>query len=150
MIHLNKNMTESASKIVTTDDGARLTLGQINQIISPVSINPSGMSALGFEPVARLNASRLYRESDLPAIANAIAAAPAPEPTPADDGARLTLAQINQLSDNVSINPGGMSALGFEAVALVDASRLYRESDLTAIANAIARHVVAAAAAAAA
>jgi putative phage-type endonuclease len=56
-----------------TDNGARLTLGQINDRIAPVSISVAGLSVLGFEPVAQVKASRLYRECDYPAICNAIA-----------------------------------------------------------------------------
>jgi len=55
------------------DDGARLTLGQINERLSPVSINVAGLSELGFEPVQQIKASRLYRECDFPAICRAIA-----------------------------------------------------------------------------
>jgi putative phage-type endonuclease len=57
-----------------TDDGARLTLGQINDILSPVSISVAGLSTLGFEPAAQVKASRLYRACDLPAICAAISA----------------------------------------------------------------------------
>jgi len=57
-----------------TDDGARLTLGQINDILSPVSISVAGLSTLGFEPAAQVKASRLYRACDLPAICQAISA----------------------------------------------------------------------------
>lgn len=56
------------------DDGDRLTLGQINERIAPVSINVAGLASLGFEPVEQVKASRLYRESDLPGICRAIAA----------------------------------------------------------------------------
>lgn len=56
------------------DNGARLTLGQLNDRLAPVSINVSGLSALGFDPVDQVKASRLYRECDLPAICKAISA----------------------------------------------------------------------------
>jgi predicted phage-related endonuclease len=55
------------------DNGARLTLGQINERLSPVSISVAGLSQLGFDPVEQVKASRFYRASDLPAIARAIA-----------------------------------------------------------------------------
>lgn len=55
------------------DTGARLTLGQINERLSLVSVSVAGLQALGFEPVAQVKASRFYRECDLPAIAQAIA-----------------------------------------------------------------------------
>lgn len=55
------------------DDGSRLTLGQINERLAPVSISVAGLSELGFEPAQQLKASRLYRACDLPAICRAIA-----------------------------------------------------------------------------
>jgi len=55
------------------DNGPRLTLGQINKRLWPVSISVDGLSQLGFEPVMRVKASRLYRACDLPEIAQAIA-----------------------------------------------------------------------------
>ena len=55
------------------DNGTRLTLGQINERLSPVSITVSGLSELGFEPVQQIKASRLYRECDFPVICRAIA-----------------------------------------------------------------------------
>lgn len=55
------------------DDGSRLTLGQINERLAPVSISVAGLSELGFEPAQQIKASRLYRACDLPAICRAIA-----------------------------------------------------------------------------
>lgn len=60
------------SPAIPTDSGARLSLGQINERISPVSINVAGLAALGYEPVEQVKASRLYRESDFSAICAAI------------------------------------------------------------------------------
>lgn len=57
-----------------TDNGARLTLGQINERLSPISISVAGLSTLGFDPVEQVKASRLYRACDLPAICRAISA----------------------------------------------------------------------------
>jgi len=56
------------------DNGARLTLGQLNDRLAPVSINVAGLSTLGFDPVEQVKASRFYRECDLPAICRAISA----------------------------------------------------------------------------
>lgn len=56
------------------DNGARLTLGQINERLSPISISVAGLSTLGFDPVEQVKASRLYRACDLPAICRAISA----------------------------------------------------------------------------
>lgn len=58
----------------TTDDGARMTLGEINARIAPVSITVAGLSALGYEPVAVEKAARLYPASKFPAICAAISA----------------------------------------------------------------------------
>lgn len=59
--------------IAPADDGTRITLGQINERIAPVSITVAGMSTLGFEPVAVVKAARMYRECDFQAICRAIA-----------------------------------------------------------------------------
>jgi putative phage-type endonuclease len=55
-----------------SDDGARLTLGQINEMLSPVSITGDGLAMLGFQPVERVKASKLYRACDFDAICRAI------------------------------------------------------------------------------
>lgn len=71
--------SSAADKVVVLVRGdelepsARLTLGQINERLSPVSITVAGLSELGFEPVQQIKASRLYRERDFPAICRAIA-----------------------------------------------------------------------------
>ena len=67
------DMASQADIGTHADDGARITLGQINERIAPVSITVAGMSTLGFEPVAVVKAARMYRECDLPAICRAIA-----------------------------------------------------------------------------
>lgn len=54
------------------DSGARLTLGQINERIAPLSISVGGLSTLGFGPVAVVKAARMYRECDFGAICRAI------------------------------------------------------------------------------
>ena len=56
-----------------TADGETLTLGQINALLAPISINAAGLAELGFEPVATAKAAKLYNESDFPAICRAIA-----------------------------------------------------------------------------
>jgi putative phage-type endonuclease len=57
-----------------TDNGARLTLGQINERLSPVSITVAGLSELGYEPVAVVKAARMYPASKFKAICQAISA----------------------------------------------------------------------------
>ena len=99
---------------------------------------------------ARVEADRIAREQAeaLSAAHNraALVAKPAIEVVPiADTGARMTLGQINERLSLVSVSVAGLQALGFEPVAQVKASRFYRECDLPAIAQAIARHVIEAA-----
>lgn len=69
----NEKLRQHGEAEEVADDGTRLTLGQINERLSPVSITVDGLASLGFEPVERIKASRLYRECDLPAICKAIA-----------------------------------------------------------------------------
>lgn len=47
-------------------DGARLTLGDINARIAPLTITAAGLAQLGFQPVAVERAAKLYRLADLP------------------------------------------------------------------------------------
>lgn len=88
-----KDATEVAEKVVQTmglspeshrlsilefgtqeDDGERITLGQINERLAPVSITVAGLSMLGYEPVAVVKAARMYRASDFRHICAAISA----------------------------------------------------------------------------
>ena len=65
---------EAAAKVpFETEDGETLTLGQINALLAPVSINAAGLAELGFQPVAPVKAAKLYNESDFPAICCALA-----------------------------------------------------------------------------
>jgi putative phage-type endonuclease len=59
---------------IQADDGARMTLGQINERLSPVSITVAGLSELGYEPVAVVKAARMYPASKFKAICQAISA----------------------------------------------------------------------------
>jgi len=59
-------------KAPAVDTGARITLGQINTAIAPLSISQSGLVSLGIESVGKERAAILYRESDLPRIFAAI------------------------------------------------------------------------------
>jgi hypothetical protein len=56
------------------DDGARINLGAINEHLAPIKLDATGLAALGFEPVATVKVSKLYRASDLPAIRAALIA----------------------------------------------------------------------------
>lgn len=54
------------------DNGARIKLGEINSRIAPLSITADGLAELGFTHVATDKAAKLYRESDWPAICEAL------------------------------------------------------------------------------
>lgn len=55
-----------------SNDGASINLGAINEHLAPIKLDAAGLAALGFEPVATVKASKLYRASDLPAIRAAL------------------------------------------------------------------------------
>jgi putative phage-type endonuclease len=57
---------------VANDTGARITLGQINGRLAPLSISREGLSQLGFDHVDRDRAAYLYRLADLPAIVDSL------------------------------------------------------------------------------
>ena len=54
------------------DTGERINLSAINEHLAPISINAAGLAALGFEPVAVVKASKMYRASDLAHIRAAL------------------------------------------------------------------------------
>lgn len=51
---------------------ARVKLGYINDCISPLSITAEGLEKLGFAPIGRDGAAKLYAETDLPDIYGAM------------------------------------------------------------------------------
>jgi len=55
------------------DTGARMTLGQINTRIAPLSISVAGLASLGFQHAGKDKAAFLFRASDFPLICEAIA-----------------------------------------------------------------------------
>lgn len=54
------------------DNGVRLKLGQINERLSPISISADGLAELGFLPVGKEGAAKLFRECDFSAICEAL------------------------------------------------------------------------------
>ena len=66
-------MSPLTGKIPSQDNGARLTVGRINELLHPISVSVACLAELGFEPAEQVKASRLYRECDFPAICRAIA-----------------------------------------------------------------------------
>lgn len=51
-----------------------LRLGQINERLSPLSIDAAGLAFLGFPPVGKEGAAKLYHEADFPRICAALVA----------------------------------------------------------------------------
>jgi hypothetical protein len=72
-VALPDSLAEVFPAAPAVDTGPRLTLGKINERLAPISLSVDCLSQLGFDPVERVKASRFYLESDLPAIARAIA-----------------------------------------------------------------------------
>ena len=54
--------------------GAKITLGQINQRLSPIALSAAGLAQLGIQPAGKERAAVLYLESDLPRICAALVA----------------------------------------------------------------------------
>ena len=54
--------------------GARITLGQINQRLSPIALSAAGIAQLGIQPAGKERAAVLYLESDVPRICAALVA----------------------------------------------------------------------------
>lgn len=60
--------------IQPTDTGARITLGQINQRLSPIALSAAGLAQLGIQPAGKERAAVLYLESDVARICAALTA----------------------------------------------------------------------------
>lgn len=70
--HPTETLRQHGEVEESDDDGRRLTLGQINERLAPISVSVGGLSTLGFEPVAVVKSARMYRERDFGAICRAI------------------------------------------------------------------------------
>lgn len=57
---------------IQADTGARIKLGEITARLAPLNITADGLAELGFPHVATDKAAKLYRESDWPAICEAL------------------------------------------------------------------------------
>lgn len=55
-----------------SDNGARINLSAINENLAPIKLDAAGLAALGFEPVATVKASKMYRASDMKVIRAAL------------------------------------------------------------------------------
>lgn len=56
------------------DAGAKITLGQINQRLSPIALSAAGLAQLGIQPAGKERAAVLYLESDVARICAALTA----------------------------------------------------------------------------
>jgi putative phage-type endonuclease len=56
------------------DTGAKITLGQINQRLSPIALSAAGLAKLGIQPAGKERAAVLYLESDVARICAALTA----------------------------------------------------------------------------
>lgn len=56
------------------DTGAKITLGQINQRLSPIALSAAGLAQLGIQPAGKERAAVLYLESDVARICAALTA----------------------------------------------------------------------------
>ncbi|WP_341649976.1 YqaJ viral recombinase family protein [Thauera humireducens] len=56
------------------DTGAKLTLGKINQRLSPITLSAAGLAQLGIQPAGKERAAVLYLESDVARICAALTA----------------------------------------------------------------------------
>jgi len=54
------------------DTGAKLTLGQINQRLSPIALSAAGLAQLGIQPAGKERAAVLYLESDIARICSVL------------------------------------------------------------------------------
>lgn len=68
-----ERMAESAIEgMKEAAQGKRIRLGEINALISPLSISAEGLAQLGFQPVATDKAAKLYAVADMPRIVEAL------------------------------------------------------------------------------
>ena len=54
------------------DTGAKITLGQINQRLSPIALSGAALTQLGIQPVGKDRAAVLYLESDIARICSVL------------------------------------------------------------------------------
>ena len=54
------------------DTGAKITLGQINQRLSPIALSVAGLAQLGIQPAGKDRAAVLYLESDVARICSVL------------------------------------------------------------------------------
>ena len=73
---MNQNNQPAPTRAASapSDDGARINLSAINERLQKLKVDAAQLASLGFEPVATVKASKLYRTSDLQAIRAALIA----------------------------------------------------------------------------
>jgi flagellar biosynthesis GTPase FlhF len=73
LVHIARELDAEKHQTEHAKTGERLTLGQINDFLAPISITSAGLAELGFQPVATVKAARLYNDADFQLICAAIA-----------------------------------------------------------------------------
>ena len=73
---MNQNNQPAPTRAASapSDDGARINLSAINKHLQKLKVDAAQLASLGFEPVATVKGSKLYRTSDLQAIRAALIA----------------------------------------------------------------------------
>ena len=115
---------------------------EIAQAAQAGALHPATAADLGglvsehhAEGMAQQAIKQAASSSALPAPTQAVTA-------PSDDGARINLDAINEHLQKLKVDAAQLASLGFEPVATVKASKLYRASDLAAIRAALIEHLV--------
>ena len=84
------------------------------------------------------------REAELKALAD-VKPEPIPQPAPqqADDGAKITLGQINLLLSPIALSAAGLAQLGIQPAGKERSAVLYLKSDVARICSVLIRHLTA-------
>lgn len=73
-VFITKKANLMTTELLPENQIETIKLGDIKAAIAPLSIDEDGLTQLGFTPVAKEKASKLYRKSDLPKMCDAIIA----------------------------------------------------------------------------
>lgn len=73
LVHIARELDAEKHQTEHAKTGERLTLGQINAMLAPISINAAGLAEFSFTPVATEKAAKLYAAADFQRICAAIA-----------------------------------------------------------------------------
>lgn len=115
---------------------------EIAQAAQAGALHPATAADLG-GLVSELHADGMAQQAIKQAASSSALPAPTQAATaPSDDGARINLSAINEHLQKLKVDAAQLASLGFEPVATVKASKLYRASDLPAIRAALIEHLV--------